>query len=157
MKYHVVKASVATHGTIAVVHHELYGAAAAAVLALHLLWLLFVAFGALFTARRRLLTALHVVALTWGIAVEAGPWPCPLTTVEQRLLETAGEQAYTRSFLAHYLDRLVYPDIPERVLVGGAIAVCVLNLCVYAYRFIAAKRRRSPGAARYTLDGSGWT
>ncbi|HYO82223.1 MAG TPA: DUF2784 domain-containing protein [Bryobacteraceae bacterium] len=106
---------------------ELYGAAAAGILTLHLFWLLFVVFGALLTAGRRLLSALHVSALAWGVAVEVGPWPCPLTALEQHLLQAASLQSYTRSFLAETLDRLVYPDIPEQVLVVCAVGVCVFN------------------------------
>ena len=122
-------------------HQGLYGAAAAGVLGLHLLWLLFVIFGALLTRGRAGLTALHLLALAWGIAVELGPWPCPLTALEQGLLQAAGAGGYTRSFLAHYLDRLVYPDIPERVLVTSAVGVCILNLGVYLSRFMASKAR----------------
>ena len=115
----------------------LYEVAAAGVLVLHLLWLLFVIFGGLITRGRPALTVLHIAALAWGIAVEVGSWPCPLTAAEQHLQTRAGMTAYTQSFLVHYLDRLVYPDIPETVLVSCAVAVCVFNLAVYVRRAIA--------------------
>ena len=125
------------------VHQELYGAAAAAVLAVHLLWLLFIIFGVLLTANRRVLTAIHIVGLAWGIAVEVGPWPCPLTSLEQDLQRAAGTEVYSQSFIAHYLDRLVYPDIPEGALVIAGVSVCVFNLGVYGYRFISSVAGRS--------------
>jgi hypothetical protein len=115
--------------------HGSYAAAAAAVLLLHVVWLLWVIFGALLTRGRRALTALHLASLVWGIAVELGPWPCPLTALEQTLQQRAGITPYDDAFLVHYLDRLVYPDIPLPVLITGAVAVCVLNLGVYALRF----------------------
>jgi hypothetical protein len=114
----------------------LYGAAAAAVLAIHLAWILFVALGAFFTARRPFLTARHIIALVWGIAVEAGPCPCPLTALEQHLQTQAGKQAYTQSFLGYWLDRLVYPDIPESILATAAVSICLINLAVYVRRWM---------------------
>jgi hypothetical protein len=41
---------------------------------------------------------------------------------------------YTQSFLVHYLDRLVYPDINQNVLMVCGVAVCVLNLSIYVRR-----------------------
>jgi hypothetical protein len=102
---------------------------AAAVLALHLAWLLFVIFGALWTRGRPVLTAIHVASLVWGIAVEVGPWPCPLTELEQRY------RPYDEPFLVHYLERIVYPDIPVSALVAAAVAVCGFNLGVYVRRW----------------------
>lgn len=134
------------------VHHEFYGAAAAAVLGLHVGWLLFVIVGAWLTPRRPALAAIHVCALAWGIAVEAGPWACPLTALEQRLQQAAGTQANTQSFLAHYLDRLVYPDIPGQVLVAGAVAVCACNLAVYGFRWAALIRARAASTARQSAS-----
>ena len=128
----------------------MYAVAAALVLAIHLVWLVFVATGVLFTQGRPWLTVMHAGALFWGIAVEIGPWPCPLTTLEQRLQEQAGMATYEQPFLVHYLERLVYPDIPVNLLVTAAVGVCVLNLAVYAfrierhYRIIASSRRICP-------------
>jgi hypothetical protein len=65
------------------------------------------------------------------------------------LLEArAGIVPYHEPFLVHYLDALVYPDIPVQLLVGCAVAVCLFNLGVYVVRF---RRRNSAG-----LDGGGW-
>ncbi len=109
-------------------------AAAAAVLLLHLAFLLWVIFGSLVTRGRIWMSALHVLSLIWAIAVELGPWPCPLMTVEQNLQARAGMTPYRQSFMVHYLDRLVYPDVPEVWLTLGAVAVCGLNLAIYLRR-----------------------
>jgi hypothetical protein len=58
-------------------------ALAAAVLVLHLAWIIWAILGALWTRGRPWLTAFHVLSLIWGIIVEVGPWPCPLTLAEQ--------------------------------------------------------------------------
>ena len=123
----------------------IYEGAAIGVLALHLAWLVFVIFGAFFTRRRKLLTGIHLASLVWGLAVEVGPWPCPLTSVEQELWERAKSPGYSGGFLLHYLDALVYPGVPESALVAGAIAVCVLNIAVYCRRmWISAGRAARP-------------
>ena len=119
----------------------MYTALADGVLAVHLGWIVFVAAGSLWTRGRRVLTAVHIASLVWGIAVEAGPWPCPLTLLEQHLETLAGVDPYRGSFLLHYLDAIVYPDIPSWLLMAAGIGVCVLNLAVYARRY--APRRRA--------------
>ena len=55
------------------------------ILLVHLAWIVLVIFGALWTRGRPAWSALHILALLWGIAVEARPQsgPCPLTLAEQ--------------------------------------------------------------------------
>lgn len=105
------------------------------VLAIHLTWILWVIFGAFWTRGRGVLSAIHILSLAWGITVELSPLPCPLTLAEQFCEQRAGEAGYHEGFLMHYLDRLVYPDIPETVLVSAGVLVCALNLAVYIWRY----------------------
>jgi hypothetical protein len=104
----------------------------------HLSWIVWVAIGFLWTRGRRILTGIHLASLIWGIAVEAGPWPCPFTLLEQFLETKAGVDPYQGGFLLHYLDAIVYPDIPAWLLITLGIAVCAANLAVYAMRLTAA-------------------
>ena len=115
---------------------------AALVLILHLVWILWVMTGVLFTRGRPWLTAFHLGSLTWGIVVEVGPWPCPLTMAEEYLETHAGMPTYSGSFIVHYLDKLIYPNIPVAVIIWFAVAVCGANLLVYAFRFTRALRTR---------------
>jgi hypothetical protein len=102
----------------------------------HGAWLLLVIFGAIWTRRRPLWSALHVLALLWGIAVEVGPWPCPLTLMEEYFETRAGQAAYHGSYMLHYLEAAVYPEgVSEWIVVTIAVAVCLLNLGVYLWRF----------------------
>lgn len=112
------------------------------VLAIHLAWILFVIFGALWTRGRPWLTGFHIASLIWGVIVDAGPWPCPLTLTEQWLEAHAGMQPYSGSFLLHYLDAIVYPNVPVWLIVGFAIAVCGVNLLVYLVRLVLFLRAR---------------
>jgi hypothetical protein len=115
------------------------------ILAIHLAWILWVIAGVFWTKGRLWLAASHLASLVWGLAVELGPWPCPLTLAEQFFEVRAGAAYYQGGFIVHYLDRLVYPDIPEWILTWGGVAVCLGNLGIYAARFW--KRART-GAGR---------
>lgn len=112
----------------------MYRALATVVFFLHLLFIAWVIFGALFTRRRPLLRWLHIVSLAWGILIEIEPWTCPLTFAEDWLLTRAGIAPYQGGFLLHYLDAVVYPDIPPSFLVAGAVIVVAANVVVYARR-----------------------
>ena len=82
----------------------------------------------------RVWSALHILALLWGIAVEAGPWPCPLTLAEQYFETRAGLAAYHGSFLLHTLDAIVYPNLPGWLVTLMGVAVCAFNLSIYLWR-----------------------
>ena len=122
--------------------HELL---AAGVLMLHLGWILWVVFGCLLTRDRRLLEWVHIASLIYSIVIEAGPWWCPLTEAEQWAQAKAGIAPYEEDFLIHYLEAVVYPDVPYTLLVACAVAVCVFNLGVYVVRW---RRGRPNGAVR---------
>ena len=113
----------------------MYSALAAAILALHLLFILWVVFGVTVTRRRPVLRWLHLGCLVWGVGIELLPWTCPLTWAENWLETRAGIAPYQGGFLLHYLDALVYPDIPPDLVTGLGVAVCVFNLGIYAMRF----------------------
>lgn len=112
-----------------------YETAAELVLAIHLAWILWVIFGAWFTRGRPIWTIFHLGSLVWGIAVELGPWPCPLTMAEGFFQNKAGTGPYQGSFLVHYLERIVYPNLSVRVLIWCGVAVCAVNLAVYLWRW----------------------
>ena len=118
----------------------MYSVLADVVLTLHLLFILWIAFGAIVTRRRAVLRWLHLGSLVWGILIDILPWACPLTRAENWLETQAGIAPYQGGFLLHYLDALVYPDIPPGLLVGRGVAVCVVNLGIYAVRFHRRQR-----------------
>ena len=112
-----------------------YRILAAAVLLIHLLWIVWVILGGLFTRNRPFWRWFHILSLVYGILVETLPWACPLTLLETWLEERAVVTPYRQDFLVHYLEALVYPDVPQTLLVACAAAVCLFNLGIYAYRF----------------------
>ena len=109
--------------------------AAILILLAHLIWIVLVIFGALFTRGRPMWSVLHVLSLIWGVITEAGPWPCPLTLAEQYFEVKAGMAAYQGSFLLRTLDAIVYPNTSPWVVTVIGIAVCAINLAIYGWRF----------------------
>jgi len=128
-----------------VIAANFYSAAAASVLFVHALFILWVIFGALLVGSHPVLRCLHIVSLLWGILTEL-LLPCPLTVLENWLEQQAGVAPYRGGFLLHYLDKLVYPDISASVLTVAGVAVCVLNLAFYARQVWL--RRASQGLKR---------
>lgn len=108
--------------------------AADAVVLLHLLFILFVLFGALAVLRWPRLALLHVPAAAWGAAVELLQLYCPLTPLENDLRRAAGEAGYPGGFVEHYLIPLIYPAglTAQTQLWLGAVVLAV-NLPAYAW------------------------
>src|SRR5438270_13049842 len=120
---------------------NVYSGLAACVLFLHMLFILWVVFGALLTVSRPISRWLHIGSLVWGILTELLPWPCPLTMLENWLEAKAGVEPYQGGFLFHYLDSLVYPDMSATVLTVAGVIVCALNLAFYGRQLCRARLR----------------
>ena len=88
----------------------------------------------MFTSGQPRLAALHVGTLVYGVIIEIFGFLCPLTALEEWLQVRGGVLSYRGPFLLYYLDAVVYPNIPTNLLIAGAVAVCVLNLWIYARR-----------------------
>ena len=118
----------------------MYSALAIVVLVLHGLFILWIIFGALFTRHSPLLRLLHVASLIWGIVTELTLLPCPLTLFENWFESKAGVEPYNGGFLLHYLDKVVYPDVSPILLTIVGVFVCVANLAIYVWLFVAARK-----------------
>jgi hypothetical protein len=107
------------------------------VLFVHLLWCVWVLLGWTVSRRRPVLRALHIASLIYAIVVETVSWvQCPLTVAETWLEARAGIEPANGPFLVRVLDATVYPDLPEWLIVGGAVLVCAGILSVYMRRYI---------------------
>jgi Protein of Unknown function (DUF2784) len=116
-----------------------YSIAIAAVFA-HLFFNFWVVFGAAFTKDRPGVEKLHILSLVYGAVMENGPWPCPLTLLQQWGLTKAGAASYQGAFLVHYLNEVVAPHFPVALLGWGAIGVCLVNLGIYVHRHLKLRR-----------------
>ena len=114
-----------------------------AALFLHVLWCSWVLLGWTVTRRHPVLRTLHIASLLYAIVIELVPWPpCPLTVAETWLEARAGIEPAHGPFLVRVLDAVVYPDLPEWLVVGCAVLVCVAILWVYLRRYL---RRTASG------------
>ena len=110
------------------------GALVAAVLLIHFLWIALVLIGVVWTRGRPVWTSLHLACLVWGIVVEVGPWPCPLTMLEDFLEARGGERVVEGSFILHWVRALIYPNAPYWLVTTAGVTACSIILAVYAWR-----------------------
>jgi len=119
-------------------------AAADAVLALHLLFIVFALLGGLLVVWRLRAAWLHAPALAWAAWIEATHGICPLTPLENRLRALAGDGGYAGGFIQHYLEPLVYPPglTPghQTALAAGLVAV---NAVLYGWALLRRRTTRS--------------
>jgi hypothetical protein len=117
------------------------------VVVLHLGFIVFVVLGGLLVLRWPRLAWVHLPCAIWGALIELAGWICPLTPLENRLREMAGQGGYRGGFVEHYLIPVVYPAglTPRLQLVLG-LGVTAVNAVVYAIwhrrRRRAVRRRR---------------
>jgi hypothetical protein len=109
----------------------LFLAAADAIVVLHLLWILFLILGALPGRRWAWIKWLHLVSLTFSIALQVFSWICPLTYLEIWLRRLGGAQSYEGTFIRHYVEQVVYAEIPRGALMFGTLIIVALSLWLY--------------------------
>jgi Protein of Unknown function (DUF2784) len=108
---------------------------AGVVLVIHLLFILWVILGWLLTRHRPVWRWLHIACVLYGVLIEVSGLSCPLTLLEAMLEEGGRMVPYREPFVLHYLEAVVYPNIPLHALVAGAVALCVGVLGVYVRRY----------------------
>ena len=107
---------------------------------IHFLFIIFVIGGGLLVIRRPKIAFVHLPAAVWGAAVELFGWICPLTPLENRFRDLAGETPYSGDFIARYLLPVIYPEnltTSIQYLLGGL--VIAVNVIIYV---IAIRKHR---------------
>lgn len=113
----------------------MYGLLADLTVAAHFLWVLFLIFGAAWGRKNRTVGIIHLCGLALAFFTESCNWICPVTDLEGWLRSRHGiPGGYTGSFLSHYLERLLYVDLPRSLIVGLTIALCAVNVVLYRRR-----------------------
>ena len=125
----------------------LHRIAADTLLLLHLVFILFVAFGGFLVLRWPRLAWPHIPAVLWAFYIEISGAVCPLTPLENALRLAAGRVAYSGGFVDQYLIPLVYPSGLTRAgQLSLGIAVVLFNGLIYgvlALRRYRDRNRRS--------------
>ena len=134
-----------------------YLLAADALLVVHVLFVLFVILGLLLVflgkwrewpwVRNRYFRISHLVAIGVVVLQSWIGMICPLTTWEMALRQKAGDAVYTGSFIAHWLNKLLYYQAPAWVF-----AVCYTlfaGLVVFSWFWVRPRPlTRRPGSDR---------
>jgi Protein of Unknown function (DUF2784) len=116
------------------------------VVALHIVFILWVVLGSLTLLKHRGLVLAHLPALAWACYVEFTGRYCPLTPLENYFRRLAGEAGYSGGFIEHYAIRVIYPDgLSRRTQLALGVALLVFNATIYLIAFL---RRRRPATVR---------
>ncbi len=116
-----------------------------AVMALHLLFVAFVAAGGLLVLRRPRLAWVHLPCAGYGALIEILGWICPLTPLENHLRRLGAQAGYPGGFVERYLLPAIYPEpFPRWLSLALGAAVLAVNGAVYAAVLARARRRRGP-------------
>lgn len=115
----------------------LFLAAADALVVLHLFWIVFLILGALPGSHWPWVKWTHLGALAFSIALQVFGWICPLTHIEVWLRSLGGAQPYEGTFIRHYIEQVVYAEIPRGALLIGTLVVVAWSWWLY--------RRPRPG------------
>jgi hypothetical protein len=102
-----------------------------AVVLFHFLWILFIIFGGLWGRRKRSLGRVHIAALVGAIVIEGFDLYCPLTHLEIWLREQGAQGSYHESFIPHYLNKVIYLDVPHPPVVAATVLICLWNFWLY--------------------------
>jgi len=126
-----------------------YALLADALLVLHSLFIVWVVLGALAVWRWPWLAWVHLPCAAWGVWIEWSGRLCPLTPLEWRLRELAGqaESGRTRGFIEHYLTAALYPEGLTREVqfaLGALVLLVNLGLYLKALRRWRARPARMP-------------
>jgi len=122
----------------------IYRVAADVLVAVHLLFVLFVVFGGLLVLRRPRVAWFHLPAALWGVLIEFTGCICPLTPLEKALRQAGAEEIYGGGFIGHYITPVLYPaglDTRARIVLGTLLLA--LNLFVYGRVLIQRRARNS--------------
>lgn len=133
----------------------LYLLAADLILFVHVLFVAFVVFGLILIligkplqwswVRNRRYRITHLVAIGIVVLQSWFGMICPLTTWEMALRSKAGDATYAGSFIAHWLDAILYYQAPPWVF---AVAYTVFGaLVVLSWIWVAPRKRTTRNSA----------
>ena len=119
----------------------MYEIAANLILIVHLIFILFVVFGALLFFASTKIIFIHIPAIIWGSYIELTNSICPLTYLENWLLQKANLTTYSEGFIQNYLVPIVYPtSLTKDLQIYLGIALIVINIVFYAFIFNKLKK-----------------
>ena len=119
----------------------MYEIAANLILIVHFIFILFVIFGALLFFASTKIIFIHIPAFIWGSYIELTNSICPLTYLENWLLQKANLTTYSESFIQNYLLPIVYPaNLTKDIQTYLGITLIAINIAIYVFIFNKLKK-----------------
>jgi hypothetical protein len=113
-------------------------------LIIHFLFIIFVIFGGLLFFIKKWMILIHLPALIYGIYVEFTQSICPLTYLENFLLQKAKLTTYSTSFIQNYLVPIIYPiNLTKDIQINLAIFLIIINAVIYTVVVIKYKNNNN--------------
>ena len=110
----------------------LYKICADIVVVIHLLWILFLLFGAFPGMYRKIFKIIHISGLIFAFIVQIFGWYCPLTYLEIWLrYKHDPALSYSGSFIINYVEKIVYLQVSRSSIFILTILLIGLNVLIY--------------------------
>jgi len=98
----------------------------------HFLFAAFAVFGGFLVLVDWRIALAHMPAVLWSSVVNLARWTCPLTPLEKRLRQQAGQAAFEGTWIQNYFEPLVRPlGMPRRMELIAGVSIAVWNAIVY--------------------------
>jgi hypothetical protein len=128
----------------------LYLIAADIIVFVHFIWIIFLITGAYWGRRHRWIKRIHITGLLFAFAIQIFGWYCPLTHLEVWLRQMHdSSQSYGGSYIIHYVEKVVYIDVPPGVIYMMTVFLALISGWLYLY-----KPRGSVNRKRDELNGN---
>jgi len=129
----------------------LYKIFAEGITVLHFLFIIFMLFGFMLTAyalffRQKffdwwLFRSLHLLGILYVASLSLLGKYCPLTILENHFRSRYGaSSAYSGSFIIHYLEKLIYPEVNPLVIQIPTLFIAIFTIVVFIVKPPKKKR-----------------
>ncbi len=99
---------------------------------IHFLWIIFLILGAFLGAKNKAIKIFHISGLVFAFIIQIFDWYCPLTHLEVWLRSRHNPAlTYTGSFIIHYVEAIVYIELPRHLIFILTVFICGFNAWFY--------------------------
>jgi hypothetical protein len=116
----------------------IYGLLADGVVGLHFLWIIFLILGGIWGRKQLVVRIVHIAGLVFALLINIFNCYCPLTYLEvwlrKRQVHPLG---YSGSFVGHYLEKLIYIQLPP----GTILVLTILLVLFNGWLYVAGNKR----------------
>jgi len=110
----------------------IYKIVADSVVFLHLLWILFLVFGAFLGRKNKTVKIFHLSGLLFALLIQILGWYCPLTHLEIWLRsKPMPDLVCTGSLIIHYIAKIVYIELSRFIILLLTLFLIGLNAWLY--------------------------